>query len=76
MKKSKVLIEIKGGIIQSILVNHHQFEIVVIDYDNIESGDKLNVNLFNIDAIQNPIFNLLTGKNSIELHNKLKEINF
>ena len=43
MAKTKILIEVKGGLIQGITTNTEEVEIVVVDYDSEDWDDNKDV---------------------------------
>lgn len=47
--KNKLLINIQGGVIQSICANSEDTEIVIIDYDNFETGEDEVVKMYHPD---------------------------
>lgn len=52
-----ILIEIKGGNIQEIFANDKNIIVHVIDYDNIESGDGLDLDPYPVTYTENTFRN-------------------
>ena len=40
MENTKIIIEVKGGLVQAVHGNSVDLEIDVLDYDTLEGGDK------------------------------------
>jgi hypothetical protein len=92
MEKTKVLIELKGGLIQNIIANREDIEIVIADYDSEDWDDsKTDVEIIKgsawmrtesqPDTVSEKIYEVLEkreNKNSQEKYvlDKLKELNF
>lgn len=60
--KNKVLINVQGGVIQSICANSEDTEIVVIDYDNFETGEDEVVKMYHPDMTFKRYADCMEGK--------------
>lgn len=73
---AKVVIEVKGGMVTSVYADRH-IEYVLVDWDNINTGDGIESITVSVpDEINSPISSLFTTKRDAELADALKKLNF
>lgn len=72
----KIIIEVKGGMVTTVLANT-PIEYVLVDWDNINQGDDINnLVVMKPDAVSNPVSGLCDSKGDVELKKVLNKLNF
>lgn len=78
--KTKILIEVRGGIVQAVHANQN-INIVIVDHDNIDQGQNPIASIQGADLINKNgyIYELFTDQNSrreMDIRNQLKRLKF
>lgn len=79
--KTKILIRVEGGIVQSICSNNPSVEIAVVDYDNVDNGEPaFNGIISTPDVVQENMYELIDAEGGTpsekEAREELKRIHF
>ena len=78
MKKTKVLIEIQGGLIQAIYSNNRNTQVVIIDQDMTDVGEPGISEIRSPDGVADDLYTIYSGSEprEREIHDELKRIKF
>lgn len=76
--KPKILIIVSGGNVQDVVTNQ-EVDVILIDHDNIDAGDK-PVNYYPTNSFKDgeahQLFTQFDDKREEEIHNELKRLKF
>lgn len=79
MENTKILIEVRGGIVQSVKSNRGNVKIVIVDYDNIQGDETIVGSPSKPDAVYENIYEAFTDQSNpmeMEVRDELKRFKF
>ena len=78
MKKTKILIEIQGGLVQTIYSNNKNIQLVIIDQDMADVGEPGISEIKSPDGVADDLYTMYSGSEprEQEVHDELKRLKF
>lgn len=76
MENTKILIEVRGGIVQSVKSNRGNVKIVIVDYDNIQGDESCVSGINDPDIVIDNLYKSFKDPSEQEIREELERMNF